>query len=345
MNMPSHQDILDELPRLLEELSGMVPEAARLHQDNEVDAVIRLGERLLVIDAKANARPGVLARAVQEVASAAQAAGPHAYPVVAVPYMGEAGRRICQDAGVGFVDLSGNAHIKAPPLIIHVTGKSNRFIHRGRPSSAFAPKASRVARLMLFDPQRWWAQHELAEAGQLGAGYVSRICKRLKADGLVERNPAGAVRPREARLLLEAWHEEYEFDKHDVLRGHVSARSGDELAKRVAGACEHADAGYALTGLAGAWLLAPFAGYRLVTVYLQKRASPKLLDAIKWKEAERGANLWLVRPNDGGVFHGASEMDGLRCVSPVQLYLDLQHMPERAEEAASRLREELLPWA
>ena len=345
MNMPSHQDILDELPRLLEELSGMAPEAARLHEDREIDAVIQLGGRLLVVEAKANARPGVLAQAVQRVACAARAAGPQAFPVVAVPYMGDAGRRICDDAGVGFVDLSGNAHIKAPPLIIHVTGKPNRFIQRGRPSSVFAPKASRVARLMLLDPQRWWAQHELAEAGELGAGYVSRICKRLKADGLVERNPAGAARPREPRLLLEAWRGQYEFDKHEVLRGHVSARSGDELAKRVADACEQADAGYALTGLAGAWLLAPFAGYRLVTVYLQKRASPKLLDALKWKEEDRGANLWLVRPNDRGVFHGASEVKGLRCVSAVQAYLDLQDMPERADEAASRLREELLPWA
>jgi len=54
--------------------------------------------------------------------------------------------------------------------------------------------------------------------------------------------------------------------------------------------------------------------------------------------------LWLVVPNDTGVFQGAVEKDGIRCVHPAQVYVDLKDHPERAAEAADRLRAELLTW-
>lgn len=53
---------------------------------------------------------------------------------------------------------------------------------------------------------------------------------------------------------------------------------------------------------------------------------------------------WLVVPKDAGVFHGSRDLDGLRCVHPVQAYLDLQGHPERSEEASESVREALLNW-
>ena len=47
-------------------------------------------------------------------------------------------------------------------------------------------------------------------------------------------------------------------------------------------------------------------------------------------------------PNDEGVFHGAEIVDGIRCVHPVQAYVDLKDHPERAPEAAAELRKWLL---
>ena len=55
-------------------------------------------------------------------------------------------------------------------------------------------------------------------------------------------------------------------------------------------------------------------------------------------------NLWLVQPNDEGVFHGTEQVKGILCVSPVQAFLDLKAVPERAEEAAEQLQKELLRW-
>lgn len=343
--MLSHQDILDEVPGLLTAISGLPAEPTNAADSTQADAVFRLGGRLLVVEAKSSGRTPVVAAAARQVKARAAAVDPSAVPLLVVPFMGDAGRRVCDEAGVGYIDLSGNAHIKAPPLVVHVVGKPNRFVARGRPSSVFSPKSSRIVRLLLLDPQRWWLQRELAQAGQLGAGYVSRICKRLETDHLIERDAGRAIRPREPRLLLAAWQEHYDFDKHEILRGHVSARSGEELAERIATALARSDAQHAFTGLAAAWRLAPFAGFRLVTVFTAKRVSSELLASMGWREDTQGANLWLVRPNDQGVFHGAAQVGGVDCVSAVQAFLDLRSMPERSGEAAEHLKRERLPWA
>jgi len=68
------------------------------------------------------------------------------------------------------------------------------------------------------------------------------------------------------------------------------------------------------------------------------------LDILGFREEPRGANLWLVFPNDEGVLQGAKEVDGVRAAHPVQVYLDLSGHPERAKEASDRLRNEMLKW-
>lgn len=57
-----------------------------------------------------------------------------------------------------------------------------------------------------------------------------------------------------------------------------------------------------------------------------------------------GANVQMVGPNDAGVYTGGGEYGGLRCAAPVQVYLDLLQLPERASEAAQHLRAYYLRW-
>jgi hypothetical protein len=243
------------------------------------------------------------------------------------------------------LDLSGNARIYAPGLHILVEGKPDRYKRRGRPSSTFAPKSSRIARWLLIHPDEPVTQRELARATDTGEGYTSRIVSTLEADGLIVRTGSGAIQPRDPDLLLDAWREDYRFSKHHILRGHVAARSGEALLGTLVEALHRASADYAATGLAGAWLLDRFAGFRIATLYLADEPAPELLENLPFREDERGANVWLVVPNDQGVFHGACEVDSIRCAHPVQVYLDLQAHPERADEAAKTLRANHLRWS
>jgi len=59
-----------------------------------------------------------------------------------------------------------------------------------------------------------------------------------------------------------------------------------------------------------------------------------LLERVGLKEVPSGANVSLMIPYDEGVFYGARDVEGLRVVCPVQLYLDLKGYKGRGEEAA-----------
>jgi hypothetical protein len=168
--------------------------------------------------------------------------------------------------------------------------------------------------------------------------------RKLEADGMVERGSDGTVRIVNPDAVLAAWRETYDFSKHRTVAGHVTARSGDELVVAVGAALRRKKFDHAATGLAGAWLLTKFANFRLATILVPEEPPEALLRAIGFRREERGANLWFTIPNDEGVFTGAADQDGVRCVHPIQTYLDLKSHPERSAEAAEELRTRCLRW-
>ena len=71
---------------------------------------------------------------------------------------------------------------------------------------------------------------------------------------------------------------------------------------------------------------------------LSSLPSADLLAEAGFHVGERGSNTWLVVPDDLGVLDGAIVNDGVRCVTPVQAYLDLKSQPERSQQAREELR-------
>ena len=49
--------------------------------------------------------------------------------------MGRSGMDLCKEHGLSWIDLSGNAHIKAPRLLIHIEGRPNKFKKVDRPAN------------------------------------------------------------------------------------------------------------------------------------------------------------------------------------------------------------------
>jgi hypothetical protein len=217
-------------------------------------------------------------------------------------------------------------------------------LKRGRPSSAFAPKSARIARHLLLDPTRVWRQRDLAKETGLDDGFTSRIVHRLDVLGLTRRTQDGSVAVVEPARLLDAWSEAYDFEKHTIIRGHVTSRDGEELATKLGRSLAQARIRHAATGLAAAWLHAEFAAFRLVTFFVEERPDDKFLQKFGFREESKGANVWLVVPNDEGVFDGAGLKNYIECVHPVQAYVDLLGQPERSKEAATELRSRRLTW-
>ena len=165
--------------------------------------------------------------------------------------------------------------------------------------------------------------------------------RRLDDEFLVERRDR-ELRPRDPDLLLDAWAQDYRFDSHDMLPGHLSGSgSGIELARVLAERLQSLNIHHAFTGLPAAWVMDQFARFRLTTVYVD--GDPReAVERLGIRRAAKGANIQLVGPNDAGVFSGEQDRDGLHCVAPIQAYLDLLQLPERATDAAQHLRAHLL---
>lgn len=340
---PGHE-LEQEAPKRLAELLGVSASQVKVHRQPPVgvDLVVSAGRFNFVVECKASGDAAPVGSAVRTVKEFAARSKKKNIPLVAVPFMGQVGKRLSEEAGVCWLDLSGNAHLVAPGLRVEIEGKPNLFKRPGRPGSVFAPKSSRIARWLLVQPERAFTQRELAKMSGLDEGFTSRIVRQLEEQRLVFRNDSGAVGVANPATLLEAWRETYNFSRHHIVRGHIAGRSGEEILRRLSAQLQQDKLEYAATGLAGAWLLDRFAGFRLVVVYVAQVPSAEARRALGFHEESRGENVWLVVPNDKGVFDGATEQEGVRHAHPVQVYLDLKNHPERSAEAAEQLRRRLL---
>lgn len=246
---------------------------------------------------------------------------------------------------MSWMDLSGNASIHADDLHVRIAGRPNQFSRPGRPKNLFAPKASRVARALLLDPGQPRSQQGLVEETGLTKGYVSKAVNRYLEAGLIARDEKEELSPEDPGLFLDAWAEAYDFQQHEIERAHIPYRSFEEglreLSKRLRGeGIQHA-----ATGLAAAWHYTKFESFRLITIYSAEIPEPEILHDLGYRPTSSGANLWIAKPKDRGVFDGAVRSDDLSYVSSLQCYLDLKGHPERSADAAEELRSKCLNWS
>lgn len=101
---------------------------------------------------------------------------------------------------------------------------------------------------------------------------------------------------------------------------------------------------YALSVQAGGNLVAPYAAYQEVHMYVgDKKALEYFTKRMNLKSAEQGANLILMLPYyKHSVFYDSQIIDSLRVVSDIQLYLDLHRYPIRGLEQAEHLMDKKL---
>lgn len=326
-----------DIPELTEDVRREVP----INDGGYLDAVVTIRGHSFALEWKRSGSLSHVAAAIHQLEMIQSKLPLEMIPLLAVPYMTTEGQEACAQAGLPWLDLSGNARIVVPGFFYQNRGNPNRFRRPGPPESAFGPRGSRIARHLLMDPSRAVRQRDLASGTGLNEGHTSRIVAKLLETGLVERGEDG-ISVVDADALLDAWLWDYRFDRHHVIRGHVSAGGGDALIHSLAEALSKKEESYAATALPAAWLWTRFAPFQLVTVYISTLPSPGLKKDLGFREEATGANTWLVIPNDEGVFHGAEPVDGIPCVHPVQAIVDLKDHPEESTDAAAELRRRLL---
>jgi len=269
----------------------------------------------------------------------------NAVPVLAAPYLSPERQALCREAGVYFMDLSGNVFIAHRSFYVERIGFPNQYPEKRQRRDPFSDKASLILREMLKVPKRQWGIRELAVKIGLDPGYVSRMAKSLAESGYASR-ANGKLSIRSPKEILDDWVRVYNLKRNDCRRFFILASDVKSILRRLQEINIPQKCRYGLSVQAGAGLVAPHAVYKEVHMYVDDGEGIEYFKKeLDLKDADQGANLVLMRPYyKHSVLYDSQKVEGLRIVSDIQLYLDLYGYPVRGREQAEHLYDKRLKW-
>jgi len=332
------QDVLEEVP--FARLKGWKREAQVRGSDVNLalDATVA-GERWrLLVEIKQSGEPRFIRLAGQQLRTL-PSEKKKTYGVIGAPYISPRTGEICKEAGIGFVDLAGNCRLAFGQVFIERQGFPNPKLERRPLRTLFAPKASRVLRVLLEDVKQSWQVQAMARQARVSLGLAFKVKQRLLDLEYAREEDEGLrlLRPEE---LLRQWAANYSYLKSNALDCFAT---GDPpaLEQALSAYCRQQRIECALTLFSGAARVAPFARYSRGFAYAVGEA-PKLARELGWNPVPSGANFTILTPYDEGLLYGARQVNGDVIVSDVQLYLDLASYKGRGEEAAAFILEQRL---
>lgn len=269
---------------------------------------------------------------------------PEFLPLIVSPYLSPPRRARCKEAGVFFIDLSGNIYLRHKSLYIDRVGFPNRFPEKRRGRNPFSDKASLILRAMLKQSQKVWGVRELAQYVNLDPGFISRMACELEKRNYVVRSNA-KLQIRNPKNILEDWVHEYDYKKNQEIRYFCLAKSPNEILDKLREVnVSEQKITYALGFQAGANVIAPYAIYNEVHLYVSsKDVIDFFVRVLNLKAAEQDANIIFLLPYyKHSVFYNKQLVNDLWIVSDLQLYIDLCNYPVRGLEQAEHLYEKRL---
>jgi hypothetical protein len=297
--------------------------------------------RRLVCEVKAIGEPRYLAQAIMSLTLAARR-DPRTYPVVVAPYISPEGQRLCRGAGVGYLDLTGNVFLRFDGILIDRFSATPPARAKTRLRRLFAPKSSRIIRVLLEQPGAEWTLARLAAEAAISLRTAHLVVNALEEKAFVEKR-RGAIGLRKPGELLDLWSQNYSLDMHRQHTFYTFVRNPAELAaKLTAHAVSHKEA-VGLTLHSGAALVAPFVRSPDVHAYFLGDRD-RLVRALDLRPVEAGGTVHVLEAHDEGVFYRVQTIRGVRVVCNTQLYLDLMNYPARGGEQAESLRRQKLGY-
>lgn len=337
--------LLEKIPIL--QVEGIGFEA--VSGDWEPDLIARLlvdGQpHQLICEYKSNGQPRYARSALLELRNYVTHRAPQATPVFIAPYISPAVRQLCEEKGVGYLDLEGNARITFGGVFIERIVADKPVAQQRELKSLFRPKSAQVLRAMLREPGRAWRVTELSEISGVSLGHVSNV-----RTGLIDREWARASDDglvlSEPNALLDAWRDSYTAPLGERLRFYTPLH-GNALgdAARSALRADSGPGSAAFASFSAAQWLSPYARTGTHYFFADDKGLRKLQAALKLTPSLKGENVVITVPKDLGLLIDTVEpAPDVICTSPVQTYLDLSIAGERGAEAADHLRQERLLW-
>lgn len=330
-------------------------EAPDRSEDSLADVILDIsspqGTVRVVVEVKRSFAPRDVGPVVRQARLLRRVAGDVPLLVLA-PWLSERSRRGLAEAGIGYLDLTGNLRLVSnhPGLFIDRQSTAPPPTRPASSPSLKGVKAGRVVRL-LADVRPPYGVIELAKHSGVTPGYMSRILEALDRDGLVERTPRGAITRVDWRELLERRAASYGLFTSNGIQRFVCP-NGPAYALEVASELIGRGSPMTLTGSFAVERIVAVAPPSLLVLYAPTMPSA-LVENARLLPAEAGANVVIATPYDSVAMESrwpkqGRVSPGLPLASASQLVLDcltgVGRMPQEAEGLLAWMDEDEGRW-
>jgi hypothetical protein len=271
------------------------------------------------------------------------------FPLVIVPYLDQERLRELEARGISGIDLCGNAIVMVPgELLVFRTGSPNRYRWEGRIKNVYRGASAMVARVFLltggFRSVGEALEQIRALGGEVTLPTVSKVCKSLEQDLVIERARGETPTSRSLRLLqpeklLDMLCENYAPPEVTASFSGKYAGPPEALVEKLL-AWEKKDRRKVVrTGADSVEAYAVMAREPVQTFYCSDAAGLKKGLGKEFTETERFANVRLLETQDEFVYF---DRRSNLLASPVQAYLELATGEKREKETAEQVRRFIL---
>ncbi len=307
-----------------------------------VDAVLEItgpdgAVARLVIECKQNLLARDALRAVTRARTIAESlAIDPANVIVVSPYLSPTTRESITELGASYADSTGNILLQStrPAIFIATEGASKDPWPSDETLRSLKGRgAGRAVRAVVdFNPP--YTLRTLGDRAGVPFGSLARVTDLLDRDGLITRGNRGPVTEVDWERVIRRWARDYDVARSNRVTTFLDPRGLPTLTENLSAI----EGDYAATGAYAAQQFSPVAPNRLAAIYTTDVAATA--ERLGLVPTDAGANVWLIEPYDDVVFDRVAIRDGIRCVNPSQLAVDLLTGPGRDPAEG----EELLVW-
>ncbi|MFI9009545.1 helix-turn-helix domain-containing protein [Actinosynnema sp. NPDC053489] len=258
--------------------------------------------------------------------------------VVVAPWLDRRTRDLLRERGIGYLDLTGNVHLRVPrpAIVIHTDGavkdpRGGAQSRAGGPTLA-GPRAGRLIRA-LVDHAPPYRATQLAQLTGLSLPWVSKLLTRLEEQLLIRRD-GRVVTEVEWPDLLRARAGSYDLLRQNPFVRMLAPNGSEHVLGNVEPRPHGAPGTYpevVVTGHYAARQVAPVAsgGQLMLYVHDGPHAVDEVADRLGLLRVDAGGDVLVMRSHDEVVFDRWREVDGIPHVALSQLVVDCLAGPGR----------------
>ena len=271
--------------------------------------------------------------------------------VVAAPSLSPGAIEELRKRGANWMDERGNVRLVVPPgLVLLKTAPPER---RSQPSFVWSRSRVIIAEILLNEPTEKHELTVLASRTGFSIAQVSNVLRAFDKLGWTERHGpkrgVGVWRTlAKPGSMLEAWTAHLVAARPTHRSGHRVFRDPMQFLETELAAVLRPRTSWAVTGWAGASLVAPLVTLTPVLhIYVAgddfERVAGEIFAAAKIRSVESGPNVELLRAEYPLLMHAGTKTK-LPVVNAPRLYADLLAFGGRGQDAAQHVRETVIGY-